>query len=32
MIGWFVAGFVTGELMGLIIAAILIGSDWRRRK
>ena len=32
MIGWFIAGFITGELVGLIVAAILIGSDWRKRK
>ena len=29
MIGWFIAGFVTGELVGLIVAAIRnhSGSD-----
>ena len=29
---WFIAGFITGEIVGLIVAAILIGSEWRKRK
>ena len=33
MAGWFIAGFVTGELVGLIVAAIITaGSEWRKRK
>ena len=37
MVGWFIAGFVAGELVGLIVAAILTGKaddfmEWRKRR
>lgn len=32
MVGWFIAGFVAGELVGLIVAAILTGTEGRKRK
>ena len=30
MVGWFIAGFVAGELVGLIVAAILTGTEGRK--
>lgn len=30
MAGWFIAGFVAGELVGLIVAAILTGTEGRK--
>ena len=32
MIGWFIAGFVVGEMVGLIVVAIMIGSEGRKKK